>query len=116
MDGRRLAIIDLPEPGRAYQQYVVATGTGHLESTLHILLPPHVGEVAVVARVSLGKLGARIHHRRLYGNLPRKKVGHLSERVGAVHFEIVHHGGLCNVCRRHYYAFEALGTCLNGHG
>ncbi len=94
----------------------MAAGACDLESTLHILLAADIVEVHFIAASGSGELGARIHHCRLQCGFSTEEICNFPQTVHAIDLQIVYNGSFAGILSRHYYASEAFGPRLDGHG
>ena len=94
----------------------MASGGRHLQGALHVLLSPHVAEVDVIMSLVLVELLAGIHENRLESLLPVQELYHVGQRLHAIHFQVVDHGGLPGVLLGHDKSLEVLSPCPDGNG
>ena len=100
----------------AHEQDVVSSGTGDLKGAFDILLPSNFGKIVGENALGLGELGARVHHRRLQGNVAVEELHHLGEVVYAIDVEVVDDGGFQRIGARQDKAVEFEFARQDGHG
>ena len=87
----------LATSGRTYHDQIMSAGCGHLHRTLHVLLSPDIGEIAIKQLLAVVKLLTGINNRRPQCRFPLHKLQHLFDIRSSIHFQIVHHRSLTNV-------------------
>ena len=112
IEGRRRAIIDLPEPGGPTQKHVVPARGGHLKGALDALLSLDVGKIR--QRQILSREDRRFGRGELF--LAPQMGDQLPDALHAEYFDPLGKGGLGGVFGREKELFHAAALRCDGHG